>query len=76
MEAFVWKSVGHGVDVSVIFLEAAICVADNISAYVGRGYPRQCIQAYMFHSEQYQHAQNVGNGPTKIRQIQLSKNKA
>ena len=29
----------------VIFLEAAICVADNLSTYVGRGYPRQCIQA-------------------------------
>ena len=29
----------------VIFLEATVCVAGNISAYVGRGYPRQCIQA-------------------------------
>ena len=29
----------------VIFLEAAICVGGNLSAYVGRGYPRQCIQA-------------------------------
>ena len=29
----------------VIFLEAAICVAGNLSVYVGRGYPRQCIQA-------------------------------
>ena len=29
----------------VIFLEAAICVGSNLSAYVGRGYPRQCIQA-------------------------------
>ena len=29
----------------VIFLEAAICVAGNPSAYVGRGYPRQCMQA-------------------------------
>ena len=29
----------------VIFLEAAICVAGNLSAYVRRGYPRQCIQA-------------------------------
>ena len=29
----------------VIFLEAAICVAGNLSAYVGKGYPRQCIQA-------------------------------
>ena len=28
----------------VIFLEAAICVAGNLSAYVSRGYPRQCIQ--------------------------------
>ena len=28
----------------VIFLEAAIFVAGNVSAYVGRGYPRQCIQ--------------------------------
>ena len=27
----------------VIFLEAAICVAGNLSAYVGRGYPRQCM---------------------------------
>ena len=29
----------------VIFLEASICVGGNLSAYVGRGYPRQCIQA-------------------------------
>ena len=29
----------------VIFLEAATCVGGNLSAYVGRGYPRQCIQA-------------------------------
>ena len=29
----------------VIFLEAAISVAGNLSAYVVRGYPRQCIQA-------------------------------
>ena len=29
----------------IIFLEAAICVAGNLSAYVGKGYPRQCIQA-------------------------------
>ena len=29
----------------VIFLEAAICVAGNLSAYMGKGYPRQCIQA-------------------------------
>ena len=29
----------------VIFLEAAIRLAGNLSAYVGRGYPRQCIQA-------------------------------
>ena len=29
----------------VILLEAAICVGGNLSAYVGRGYPRQCIQA-------------------------------
>ena len=29
----------------VIFLEAAICFAGHLSAYVGRGYPRQCIQA-------------------------------
>ena len=28
----------------VIFLEAAICVAGYLSAYVGRSYPRQCIQ--------------------------------
>ena len=28
-----------------IFLEAAIGVAGNLSAYVRRGYPRQCIQA-------------------------------
>ena len=27
----------------VIFLEAGICVGGNISAYVGRGYPRQYI---------------------------------
>ena len=29
----------------VIFFEVAICVGGNLSAYVGRGYPRQCIQA-------------------------------
>ena len=29
----------------VIFLEAVIWVAGNLSAYVRRGYPRQCIQA-------------------------------
>ena len=29
----------------VIFLEAAICDTGYLSAYVGRGYPRQCIQA-------------------------------
>ena len=29
----------------VIFLEAAICVASNLSAYVGKGYPHQCVQA-------------------------------
>ena len=27
------------------FLEAAICVTGNLSAYVERGYPRQCTQA-------------------------------
>ena len=26
------------------FLETAICITGNLSAYVGRGYP-QCIQA-------------------------------
>ena len=26
-------------------LGAAICVGGNLTAYVGRGYPRQCIQA-------------------------------
>ena len=29
----------------VIFLEAAICLGGNLSAYVETGYPRQCIQA-------------------------------
>ena len=29
----------------VMFLEAEICVGGNLSAYVGRGYVRQCIQA-------------------------------
>ena len=29
----------------VIFLEAAICVAGNLSVNAGRGYPRKCIQA-------------------------------
>ena len=28
----------------VIVLEASICVTGNLSACVGRGYPRQCIQ--------------------------------
>ena len=68
----------------VIFLEAAICVAGNLSAYMGRGYPRQCIykegigvafkQPVIIlhtcnHSERCQHGQYVWNGPMKSRQI-------
>ena len=29
----------------VNFLEAAICVTDNVSAYVGRGYPCKCMKS-------------------------------
>ena len=39
MEACAWQGVGHVVGVSVIFLDASICVAGNLSAYVGRSYP-------------------------------------
>ena len=35
--AMVWVS-------RVIFLEAAICVAGNLSAYMGRGYPRHAYK--------------------------------
>ena len=67
----------------VILLEAAVCVVGNLSAYVGRGYPSQCINAWywgdystLYHSERYQHAQYVWYDPTKNRQIQLSNSKA
>ena len=43
MEGCAWQGVGHGVGVSVIFLEAAICVAGNMLAHAERGYHRQGI---------------------------------
>ena len=45
MEACAWQGIGHGVDPLGHLLEAVICITGNLSAYVGRGYPRQCIQA-------------------------------
>ncbi len=54
----------------VIFLEAPICVGDNLSVYVGRGYPRQCIQAgcvYIIFSYNNEGTIGYRNSNTNIR---------
>ena len=45
METCAWLGVGHGVGVSGHLLGGSDLVAGNLSAYVRRGYLRQCIQA-------------------------------
>ena len=45
--------------VSRIFLEAAICVGGNLTAYVGRGYPRQCHEEQAYSAVEKKNSANA-----------------